>query len=31
MINREKVETLFSKQGFSDYKWINPKEIVVAH
>jgi predicted metal-binding protein len=31
MINKEYFESLLVKQGFSDYKWINPKEIVVAH
>lgn len=31
MTNKEKIESLLQKQGFTDYKWINPKEIVVAH
>lgn len=31
MINKQKIETIIAEKGFSDYKWINPKEIVVAH
>lgn len=31
MTSKEKIESVVIKQGFSDYKWINPKEIVVAH
>jgi predicted metal-binding protein len=31
MINNEEIESILINQGFSDYKWINPKEIVVAH
>lgn len=31
MISKEKIESILTKQGFSDYKWINPEEIVVAH
>lgn len=30
MINQEKIESILARQGFSSYKWINPKEIVVA-
>jgi len=30
MTGTEKIDSLLSGQGFSDYKWINPKEIVVA-
>jgi len=26
----ERIESILTKQGFSDFKWINPKEIVVA-
>lgn len=31
MINKKKIKSIITNQGFSDYKWINPKEIVVAH
>jgi predicted metal-binding protein len=31
MISKEKIELLLEKQDFSDYKWISPKAIVVAH
>jgi predicted metal-binding protein len=31
MTTKEKVESIVLKQGLSDYKWINPKEIIVAH
>jgi predicted metal-binding protein len=31
MKSKKEIESLIGKQGFSDYKWINPKEIVVAH
>ena len=31
MISNEKIESMVTKQGLSDFKWINPKEIVVAH
>jgi len=31
MTNKKQIELLIEKQGFSDYKWIDPKEIVVAH
>lgn len=31
MTNKEKIESIIQKQDFVDYKWINPKEIVVAH
>ncbi len=29
-IARKNLEKLFAKQGYSDYRWINPKSIVVA-
>jgi len=31
MINRTKIESILHNRNFSDYKWINPKEIVVTH
>jgi predicted metal-binding protein len=31
MKSKAVIESIIIKQGFSDYKWINPKEIVVAH
>ncbi len=31
MVEKEKIESIIRKQGFSDYRWINPKEIIVAH
>jgi predicted metal-binding protein len=31
MINKEKIESILKNQDFTDFKWINPKEIVVAH
>lgn len=31
MINKEKIDAIVGNQGFVDYKWINPEEIVVAH
>ncbi len=31
MINKNKLESILKDQDFSDYKWINPKDIVVAH
>ena len=30
MINNEVIESLLTRQGFSDFKWVDPKEIVVA-
>lgn len=30
MKSKAVIETILTKQGFSDFKWINPKEIVVA-
>lgn len=30
MINRKELELLFKKHGYTDYKWIEPKEIVVS-
>ena len=29
-MNKEKIESILRKQNFSDFRWINPKEIVVA-
>jgi len=31
MTSKEKIESYLINQGFADYKWINPKAIVVAH
>ena len=31
MSEQHKLETIFQKHGYSDFKWIDPKEIVVAH
>lgn len=31
MINKKKLESILQHQDFFDYKWINPKEIVVAY
>jgi predicted metal-binding protein len=31
MMIKEKIESLLLKQGFPDYRWIDPKEVVVAH
>ena len=31
MVNKDKIESIIKNQDFTDYKWINPKEIVVAH
>lgn len=28
---KENIESILQAQGFSDYQWIDPKEIVVAH
>ncbi len=30
MIDRDKVEMLFHKRGYNDFKWFDPKEIIVA-
>jgi predicted metal-binding protein len=30
MKSKAVIETILTRQGFSDFKWINPKEIVVA-
>ena len=30
MTDKEKIESILKKQGFSDYRWIHPQEIVVA-
>ncbi len=29
-MNRKKFEEVFKKHGYFDYKWIDPKQIVVA-
>jgi predicted metal-binding protein len=31
MTNKERIEQILQNQELTDYKWINPKEIVVAH
>jgi len=31
MASREKIEEKFLKKGFKDFKWIDPKKIVVSH
>ncbi|MBN1185220.1 MAG: DUF2284 domain-containing protein [Bacteroidales bacterium] len=31
MINKGRIEFIIQNQDFSDYKWINPKKIIVAH
>jgi predicted metal-binding protein len=31
MASKKELEALFKKQGFSDFKWFNPKDIKVAH
>ncbi len=31
MVNKEKIESILKNQHFTDFKWINPKEIEVAH
>jgi len=31
MTTKEKIESIVFNHGLSDYKWINPKEIIVAH
>jgi predicted metal-binding protein len=31
MTIKEKIDPVVQKQGFTDYKWIDPKEIIVAH
>jgi len=30
MINKEKIESILSEQGFLDYSWIKPQEIIVS-
>jgi predicted metal-binding protein len=30
MTSKEKIEAILGKQGFSDYRWIHPHEIIVA-
>lgn len=29
-MNKEKIESILDNNGFSDYKWINPKSIITA-
>ncbi len=31
MLNRENIETILLNRGFCDYKWIDPKDIVVSN
>lgn len=31
MTDRQKLEAIFKKNGYTDFKWINPNEFVVAH
>jgi predicted metal-binding protein len=31
MVNKKELEKLFRKHGFEDFKWLNPKDIKVAH
>ena len=31
MLAKKSIESIVEKQGLSDYKWIDPKDIVVAH
>jgi predicted metal-binding protein len=31
MKNKQEIESLLSGNGFNEYKWIDPREIVVAH
>lgn len=31
MLSNKEIESIIEKQGFSDYKWINPGEIIIAH
>lgn len=31
MVNKEKIESIIRNYDFVDYKWLNPKEIVVAY
>jgi predicted metal-binding protein len=31
MSDRHKLESIFQRHGYSDFKWIDPKEFVVAH
>ncbi len=31
MIDKKKLEAAFRKHGFKDFKWIDPKKIVVSH
>lgn len=31
MKDKNKIESILLKQGFSEFKWINPETIVVAH
>jgi len=31
MTNKKNLEKVFQNHGYSDYRWINPKDIVVSH
>jgi predicted metal-binding protein len=31
MIDKKKIESVLLKQGLSEFKWINPEMIIVAH
>ena len=31
MANKKKLEKIFTQHGYSDFKWIHPKDIVVSH
>jgi predicted metal-binding protein len=31
MAAKKKLETMFKKHGFSDFRWIDPQEIIVSH
>ncbi len=31
MIDKKKIESILLKQGFSEFEWINPEAIIVAH
>lgn len=31
MVTRDKIDAILQKQGYKDYRWIDPAEIVVSH
>ena len=31
MLNKQVLDELFQERGFTDFKWIDPKKIVVSH